>query len=130
MRMDMDCIRDILFQAEENSFSICYDSYEDKYDDESLLNFQFVKKYPAEKLLYHINLANEFGLIKIFHTTTYTTVSDLSTEGHLFLANIREDNVWNKTKEISNKLGATSLDAVKTIATNVISGLILNYFQR
>ena len=59
-----------------------------------------------------------------------TVVNDLSAQGHLFLADIREENVWNKTKEISKQVGASSLDTVKQIAVNVISSLVSGYFQK
>ena len=48
----------------------------------------------------------------------------------MILADIREENVWNKTKEISKQVGASSLDTVKQIAVNVVSSLISGYFQK
>jgi hypothetical protein len=132
MKMDVDCIRDILLQAEQKGFSVFRNSDDDLENDDEETNseFPFIEKYDSKKLLYHINLADELGLIKASHCMGFSSVLDLSAQGHLFLADIREDKVWNKTKEISKQVGATSLAAVKEIATNVISNLITNYFQR
>ena len=120
--MDIDCIRNILLQAEEKSFmaSRRYNpTPEEKEEDDK--NFPYIANYESDKLFYHVNLADELGLIKVNKTLGGTAVYDLSAQGHLFLADIREDNVWNKTKEISKQVGASSLDTVKQIAINVVS---------
>lgn len=129
--MDIDCIRNILLQAEEKSFmaSRRYNpTPEEKEEDDK--NFPYIANYESDKLFYHVNLADELGLIKVNKTLGGTAVYDLSAQGHLFLADIREDNVWNKTKEISKQVGASSLDTVKQIAINVVSSLITGYFQK
>lgn len=77
-----------------------------------------------------IDLAEEFGLIKVYRYLSYSSVYDLSPQGHLFLADIKENNIWNKTKEVYKQIGTTSLNSIKEIATNVISNLITDYFQR
>lgn len=51
-------------------------------------------------------------------------VSDLSPHGHEFLANIREDTIWNDVKSISSKVGSKSLSAVSQIASLVIAEII------
>lgn len=131
MKMDIDCIRDILLQAEEKGFTVYRDSSDANIDEtETVSEFPFIEKYDDKKLLYHIQLADDFGLLKASHCIGFSSVFDLSAQGHLFLADIREDNVWNKTKEVSKQVGVSSLGAVKEIATNVISTLITGYFQR
>ena len=125
--MDIDCIRDILLQVEETPFTVYRDSDESDEKDSEL---SFIDKYDDKTLLYHINLANELGLIKASICMGMSSVLDLSAQGHLFLADIREENVWNKTKEISKQVGASSLDTVKQIAVNVVSSLISGYFQK
>lgn len=125
--MDIDCIRDILLQVEETPFTVYRDSDESDEKDSEL---SFIDKYDDKTLLYHINLANELGLIKASICMGMSSVLDLSAQGHLFLADIREENVWNKTKEISKQVGSSSLDTVKQIAVNVVSSLISGYFQK
>lgn len=129
MKMDIECIRNILLQVEENKFTLCRQHYKDVISDEKE-TLQFVKEYDYEKLFYHINLAEELGFIKCIHCAGFSTVLDLTAQGHLFLADIREEKVWSKTKEISNQLGTYSLEGIKQIAINVASSLIANYFQK
>lgn len=126
MKMDIDCIRDILLQAEETPFTVYRDSDDDNEDSE----LNFIAKYDDKTLLYHIDIADELGLLKASICIGMSSVYDLSAQGHLFLADIREENVWSKTKEISKQVGASSLDTVKQIAVNVISSLVSGYFQK
>lgn len=56
-------------------------------------------------------------IIKIF---------DLTYEGHQFLANIRLDTTWNKTKEVAKNIGVESLQAIKDIAVATVTALIQN----
>ena len=42
----------------------------------------------------------------------------------ILLANIRNDNNWNKTKNIAKQMGSFSLETLKDVASNVISDLI------
>lgn len=134
MKMDVECIRNILLQAEEHSFCVARHTssllrnIEEKKDNK--INYQFIQSYDTDKLLYHINLAKELGLIKCSNAVGCSIVLDLTAHGHLFLADIREEKIWSKTKEISNQIGASSLDAIKQIAINVASSLITNYFQK
>lgn len=126
MKMDIDCIRDILLQAEETPFTV----YRDSDDDNEDSGLNFIAKYDDKTLLYHIDIADELGLLKASICIGMSSVYDLSAQGHLFLADIREENVWSKTKEISKQVGASSLDTVKQIAVNVISSLVSGYFQK
>lgn len=122
MKMDMDCIRDILLQTEYEGFTI----KEAPSDDELVSEISFIEKYDNEKLIYHIELAEDFGLLEAFPISRGYTVIDLTTQGHLFLDDIRNNNVWNKTKEIANKMGISSLNSIKEIAINVASSIIFH----
>lgn len=122
MKMDMDCIRDILLQTEYEGFTI----KEAPSDDELVSEISFIEKYDNEKLIYHIELAEDFGLLEAFPISRGYTVIDLTTQGYLFLDDIRNNNVWNKTKEIANKMGISSLNSIKEIAINVASSIIFH----
>lgn len=49
---------------------------------------------------------------------------DLTPDGHEFLANIREDNNWNKIKTISSSIGFASLKVISSIAEGVATAAI------
>lgn len=130
MKMDIDCIRDILLRVENGNIFIPSTHF---YDEEQLKEFSdkelIFKKYSFEKVSYHARLCDEFGFLKASSMSAGMAISDLSAQGHLFLADIRSDNVWSKTKEVSNKIGVASISALKQIALNVASALISNQFK-
>lgn len=124
MKLDQDCVRDILFVTEEHSnFSI---PVADTTYFEKLGN-----KYSQEKILYHLRQCYLSDLITDF-SRNYEgySVFDLSPEGHKFLSDIRNDNNWNKTKEVATNIGSTSISAFKDIASQVIAELISRQFNR
>ena len=124
MKLNPDCIRAILLTIEENTDNkkgLCYSNKEE---------FPLLAVYTENEVRYHINQCELSKLIII--TTKFLggkmLISDLSPKGHEFLANVQNDNNWNKTKEIANQIGSYSLDALKQIATGVITKLISSKF--
>jgi hypothetical protein len=56
------------------------------------------------------------------------SIMDLTPAGHEFIADIRNDTVWNNVKEKSSKIGVSSLRAIRDIAVGVVSELIKTQF--
>ena len=135
MKMDPDCIRDILLQTEERFVIIPlpylnFDTY--KMEDPEPLpkgKYPHIYQYDMKKLIYHVELAAEMDFIKLNDLKDIYKIEDLTAQGHLLLADIRNEDVWSKTKDIAKKTGTSSLDALKQIAVNVVSSIITNYFQ-
>lgn len=122
MRLNPDCIRDILMEIEENtSFGTFYEYPSKKSDNDSRL-----AKYDRNTVLYHIKQCELSGYLTDVHWYMEPSclVVDLSPTAHQFLADIREDTNWNKTKDIAKSVGSNSLDALKQIASGVIATLI------
>ena len=124
MRLNPDCIRDILIYIESKT-----DSEIDCVDFEELVSALY--NYDENTLHYHVNQISNFNLVHdVFYADNKPNfISDLSPEGHEFLANIRSNTNWNKIKKTYNKVGSESLGAIKEIAINVISQLIQNQFH-
>ena len=57
------------------------------------------------------------------------TIIDLSPSAHEFLANIRKDTNWNKTKSIAKTVGSFSITALKEISVQVIASAISANFN-
>ena len=53
-------------------------------------------------------------------------IFDLTYSGHQFLADIRSDTIWNKTKDTAKTVGTESLHALKDIAVNLVTSTIQN----
>lgn len=118
MKLNPDCIRDILIAGEEViTFNNWY--YYEK-DNQSALS----QKYSHDEIIYHIRQARDSGLITIgpfYDAGNSVHITDLTPVGHEFLANIRIDTVWNKLKS----KGISSLPLLMTFAKD----FALTYFQ-
>lgn len=135
MKMDMDCLRNILLQAEEG-FILLPGPTRD-WETMGLVEakplpsgrYPHIEKYKVEKLIYHSELLAEINFIKLDIFNEVYKINDLTAEGHFFLADIRNNNIWSKTKEISTKIGVGSIKALKDIAVNVATSAIIDYFK-
>lgn len=102
MRLNPDCIRDILLTLEDVSKpnSIIFSS--------NLYNDKRLSKYTIEEFTYHLQQLIWSGYIKVpdkyKSLDNELIVNDLSPEGHAFISNIRENTNWNKVKKLAKKL--------------------------
>lgn len=123
MRLNPDCIRDILLTAEEGceigrGISIPGP------------NCSRLQPYNKSEVLYHVRQCDLSGFLYQTKTDllgTYT-IRDLTPAGHEFLANIRKDTIWSGVKDVAGKVGATSLNAIVQIASNVVAQMIKHQF--
>ena len=126
MRLNPDCVRDILLEVEaQTDYSTAL-----KYDRAESVPDRF-RKYSHDELIYHISQCDKAGLIEVM---TYSwggdlvMISDLTPDGHEFLANTRKNEIWEGTKAIAGKVGSASLSALVQIASNVVTELIKAQF--
>lgn len=127
MKLNPDCIRDLLLDIEAKSTFDNVVIYSEE-EDEPLFN-----KYGVDTIFYHIHQADYAGFF--IGEVTYTLdlsaiIIDLSPEAHEFLANIRQDTNWNKTKSIASKVGSFSLNVLKDISIEVISKVISDQLNK
>lgn len=122
MKLNSDCIRDILLMVEETTdfnHTVTYNKG-DKFHKK-------LAKYTHEEIIYHIHQCDLSELISdvvYYDDGDSIDIADLSPHGHEFLENIRKDNIWSHVKTIGAKIGATSLSALIQISSNVISEII------
>lgn len=126
MKLDLDCIRDILLTVEDNTGYQEYLTYNSEQEE-----FELLKKYDGDKIMYHILQCKKANLLECYEPDLNSNIliEDLTPYGHKFLADIREDKNWKKVKEISKNVGTTSIEAIKDIASNVISAAIISAFN-
>ncbi len=123
MKLNPDCIRDILIAVESlPNVNYCY-----TFDEKTIK--QDFPDYSFDELFYHVRQCDLSGFFHNAHGDPFMyRVGDLSPLGHQFLADIRSDTVWNKTKNVAAQIGVYSLDALTKIATGVITELIKRQF--
>lgn len=118
MRIDNECIRDILFVIEENT-----DFQNACYMIGAKSKYQKLKNYDNGKIAYHLRYLKMKELIFNPYEKDSSNY-DLTPDGHEFLSNIREDNNWNKIKSVSSSIGFASLKIISAIAEGVATAAI------
>lgn len=118
MKRDMELIRKILFKIEET------------VDNSAEYNLK-IDGYSMDQVAYHCALLFEGGYVHDYKGQNsggaiYTFgVARLTWDGHDFLDKIREDTIWNKTKDtIASKGLPLAFDIVKAVSSGIISGLV------
>lgn len=117
MRLNPDCIRDILLTAEKN---------ENMYYPKT---YELLSKYETNEVIYHIKQCDMSHLIIL---TEYSgneySINDLTPQGHEFLANIRTNHIWDNTKSLAKDIGCDSLKSLIDISSKIIINLIKTKF--
>ncbi|MBW9169767.1 DUF2513 domain-containing protein [Clostridium estertheticum] len=122
MNLNPDCIRDILLTVEANDFGI-HTTLEKLCDN--------LPDYENNEIHYTCLKLSEGGYLEL--TTVLMSnslmldiksIDDLSFNGHEFLATIRSETNWSKTKSVANEVGSFSLDILSKIAISVVSSMI------
>lgn len=117
MRLNLDCLRDLLLTVEETCDFRNIMRYS-KSDN----NFKRLKKYSHEEIIYHVNQCDLSGLLiglSMPDSGDFFVLSDLSPKGHQFVANIRSDTVWKKVKLKAIDIGCASLPSIFEIFANI-----------
>lgn len=124
MKLNPDCVRDILLSAEDKcDFLKPWDYHNGE------TNF-YLKNYSHEEIAYHIRqceLSRLLEAVEYNNGGDWITITDLTPDGHKFLADIRSDTVWKDVKEVSKKVGSSSLASLSQIASGIISAIIKSH---
>lgn len=119
MKLNHDCVRELLLYIEEKSDykTIIYPGeISIGYSSEDVL-------YAADKLL-EANYLD--GLKKNFMGSEMPQIAirSLTWDGHLFLDNIRDKTIWDKTKAITERFASISISLLDKIASQLILEMI------
>lgn len=124
MRLNPDCIRDILLTVEEKTgFPAIIEYHKD-------MQVPRLDSFSKEEIFYHLSQCKQSNLIhdvKFNHSGCI--IYGLTPSGHRFIEDIRSDTIWTKTKEISKSIGSSSLEVLKQISVGVASELIKTQFR-
>lgn len=135
MKLDIDCVRDIMLWVEETTTPKRLAIYVDvdlleEQADFLYLNPDDIPKpdarqqklleiYPNEVLIYHIHYCVDGGLLDLAKSSDCVTIviRDLTVSGHEFIANIRENKNFKAIKKIMKIVGVESIRAITAIAS-------------
>lgn len=114
----MDLCRKILFAIEE------------QYVDTALYGLE-VEGYSMQQVAYHCKILHDAGLISNYKGYFASNrlydfaVGSLTWDGHEFLDKIRQDTIWNKTKDVITQKGLPMvLDVVKEISQSIVATMV------
>lgn len=119
MRRNLDLIRHILITVEDSSKSRIY------------IEDFLTPEYDASTISYHISLLLDCDYIEVTNipmcgcSYEHFIVNRLTSQGHDYLDNIRDDTVWNETKkQVSKVSSSVSLEIIKSVSGKIILGLL------
>lgn len=122
MKLNPDCIRDVLIYLEENL-------YIDENHQFSCITLhklnEGLSQYNEEDIFYSVYNLYKIkyieGLIKNHGNTVMgiCEIQNITWDGHQFLNTVRPQTVWDATKKGAKKLGITSISALSMIALEI-----------
>ena len=121
MKLNPDCIRDILLECEECCDGRAITIFR---GGEPLIHNG--NTYSFEELYYHLRQCDMNGYFSKTgeDMSRNFRVYDLTPKAHEFLADIRSENIWNKTKSAAKEIGVSSLHGLSSIAAQIITAII------
>lgn len=121
MKLDPNCVRDILLEIEKLPYqkTLLFSELTDSLAsyDEDTISYCCLKLSEAE----YLDISTYGALGK---KITVTCINDITFKGHEFLNNVRSNTIWNNVKSISGKIGVTSIQSLAQIAVGVMTALI------
>lgn len=142
MKLNLDCIRDIMLCIEDNTDlrqCCCFIDtslneameFADEIEHPKDYQLKLLKKYSNNELIYHVHYCIKADLITVSDQSDVymLIIEDLTPKGHDFLAHIRPKTAWEKFIEIAEPLGALSVPDLTKIAANVVAAGIKDHFN-
>ena len=117
MRLNPDCMRDVLLVAEEHV------PLNGSLSTGNLLSL--LPSYSKDELTYTCLKLNEGNLLNILkmdsdNGTSVANISDITYEGHQFLENIRNQSTWETVKQKLSLLGSSSVPVIMSVASQLM----------
>lgn len=118
MRLDADCIRNVLYTVEEHTDGINFF----ELNETNYSNYDLLSKYDFIKVRYHIKqLINGCFIEEAGTVGNQILIIDLTWNGHQFIENIRNDTNWNKVKNVAKKVGSFSISLLAQTAAQIVA---------
>lgn len=125
MRLNPDCMRDVLLVAEENL------PLNGSLPMSDLL--PLLPGYSKDEITYTCLKLNEANLLNIFKTpypggTFVNDIREITYNGHQFLENIRNQSTWETVKQKLSLLGSSSVPVIMSVASQLMIEKIKSSF--
>lgn len=123
MKLNYDCIRDIMLSTEELGF-------QEKLNLERYKEYSNLSKYSYEEIQYNALKLHEGQYIKgikssASNVTVILRIYDLTLEGHDLLNSMRSNTVFAKAKDrISKTVGSVTLATLKSVCLKIANDML------
>ncbi len=113
MKRDMELIRKILLKLSDHEHGFATQEFK-------------IDGFTDEQVGYHCMLLDEAGLIKARDDTRLSSSSPcseperLTWEGHEFIENARDENIWGQAKAAVDKIGDVSFSVWGSVLSQVV----------
>lgn len=125
MKLNFDAMRELLFVFEDQPRNIDINTV---VLDPRLKNFDKNDLgYAIEKLIEAKFLNGTIARPKIGPITF--TIDSITIEGHKFLDNVRNDNVWTKAKDLASNAGLTTVKELSLFALEAAKAWTKDYLN-
>lgn len=125
MKLNHDCTRECLLFLEQE---LELNKSIDPADVINSLNYtEDITSYSLQKLREANYIVGGVNISYDFYgngTVENTPIKDITWEGHEYLNTVRDNRVWKRTKDITSSLKSVSLSMMKTVATQVLVGIL------
>lgn len=132
MKLNPDCIRDILIYLEDN---IVYEnvniSLKHKFINIYDISDALSKKYNKEEILYSVEDLMKSGYVHYcnvdhdkYGCIMNADIDDVTSIGHEFINNVRSNNVWEATKNGVKKLESFSVGILSSVASSILTKFV------
>lgn len=132
MKLNQNCVRDIMLYIEDEAKPGLYLSLNDFYNPVDKRNTKYqqnLAKYDKETIEYTLMKLSETKYLKdhpsiVENKLVGYNVDSISWEGHKFLDTIRDPKIWSATKKILSHLESVSISFTSQVASKVLEDYI------
>lgn len=122
MKLNPDCVRDILLTVQDTSNFSLSTTY-----SKGCTNLLRLKSYPHDEIIYHIRqctLSNLLSNANYYDNGDVIIIKDLTPLGHEFLSNIESKPRWEFIKKYASVIGTGTLKSIIQIATTITTEVL------
>lgn len=125
MKLNPECIRDIMFYLEENLTM----NSDLEINEISVFDLPEKLNYSIEEIANTLLVLDDANFIVCYRNNGDDAIAALDIyrityTGYQFLESIRPDSVWKKVQTVSGNIGSFSLNVISQIATSVLTQMI------
>lgn len=120
MKLNHECVRDLLIYLEDEllfTSNLCANDI--KIDPHESADIVYaVAKLSESKYIEASQISYSFETMPTYH------IQSITWNGHRLLDNIRDENVWKKTKSIVAQFSSVSIGIIDNVSNRIIAKII------